>query len=191
LTTALVADNTERFVQSVTAAERALAEAETLSEVVNVRDQAAAIQRLAATARYGLRFQNMAAAFKLRAERKAGQVLAGLERAAPVKDGHGAFAGRADAAGGATSAYTAALDQFGIAGRTGRRWQAIAAMDDDLFTQYLALVDEADESLEITSAGLFKLAKALETKPPKPLPVPDPEHVHEFVCRVCGSLAAL
>lgn len=62
---------------------RALAEARTLDEVKHVHDIATAAAEYARAARLGLEAQNHAAEIKLRAERKAGELLRGLERATP------------------------------------------------------------------------------------------------------------
>ncbi len=59
---------------------KALAEARTLEEVKHVHDIATAAAEYARAARLGLEAQNHAAEIKLRAERKAGELLAGLER---------------------------------------------------------------------------------------------------------------
>ncbi len=59
---------------------RMLAEAGTLEEVKHVHDLAQAAAEYARAARLGLEAQNSAAEIKLRAERKAGEMLAGLER---------------------------------------------------------------------------------------------------------------
>jgi hypothetical protein len=59
---------------------RMLAEAGTLEEVKHVHDIAQAAAEYARAARLGLEAQNYAAEIKLRAERKAGEMLAGLER---------------------------------------------------------------------------------------------------------------
>ena len=57
-------------------AERALAEAQTVDEIKAIRDKAEAVRAYAQTARLGLELHNLAAELKLRAERKAGQILA-------------------------------------------------------------------------------------------------------------------
>ena len=62
---------------------RMLAEAGTLEEVKHVHDIAQAAAEYARAARLGLEAQNSAAEIKLRAERKAGEMLAGLERDTP------------------------------------------------------------------------------------------------------------
>ena len=67
---------------------RMLAEAGTLEEVKNVHDIAQAAAEYARAARLGLEAQNSAAEIKLRAERKAGEMLAGLERQPGPGRGH-------------------------------------------------------------------------------------------------------
>src|SRR5690348_7246469 len=57
---------------------RALVEATTLSEIKEIRDKAEAVRHYVKSAALGLVMQNQAAELKLRAERKAGGVLAEL-----------------------------------------------------------------------------------------------------------------
>lgn len=65
---------------NLSAATQALAAASTLEEVKQIHDMAQAAQTYARAAKLGLEAQNHAAEIKLRAERKAGELLAQLER---------------------------------------------------------------------------------------------------------------
>ena len=62
------------------AARRALAEASTLQEIKDIRDQAEAIKAYVKAAGYSLEIQNQAAETKLRAERKGGELLKQMEK---------------------------------------------------------------------------------------------------------------
>ena len=57
-------------------ASRSLAKAKTLDEIRSIRDKAEAARQYAKSAALGLQIQNFAAELKLRAERKAGGLLA-------------------------------------------------------------------------------------------------------------------
>lgn len=59
---------------------RALAEASTLQEIKDIRDKAEAIKAYVKAAGYSLEMQNQAAETKLRAERKAGELLKEMEK---------------------------------------------------------------------------------------------------------------
>jgi hypothetical protein len=61
-------------------AKRALAEARTLDEVKDVRDKAEAIRLYYKQAKESLEMQNAVAEIKLRAERRAGELLAAMEK---------------------------------------------------------------------------------------------------------------
>lgn len=155
--TAVVPAEAERFVQSVFAAETALAEVNTLAEAVEIRDQAEAIRQFADTARYGEKFLRLAGAFKLRAERKVGELLAELERGT---------AGRPSEISDSVSPisdYRRTLDDLHIETRTAQRWQLAAAVSISAFDSYVA------EATEVTVAGLLRHAKhaPLTNKPHK------------------------
>lgn len=65
---------------SVRQVHSALSNATTLVEVKELRDKAEAVRQNVRSARAGLTDQNLAAEAKLRAERKAGEMLAALKR---------------------------------------------------------------------------------------------------------------
>jgi len=110
---------------------RMLAEAGTLEEVKHVHDLAQAAAEYARAARLGLEAQNSAAEIKLRAERKAGEMLAGLERATPQMARIMSNAGR-------DSDYAAVLEEIDTTRQAAARWQKIAALPDEQFEEYIA-----------------------------------------------------
>ena len=71
-----------REIAMLTGAAKALAEAKDLGEVKRIRDTAVAVKHYAKAAKLGHEAQNHAAEIKLRAERKAGEMLAGMEKQA-------------------------------------------------------------------------------------------------------------
>ena len=123
---------------------RALAEAETLDDVTEVRSRAEAVRSWAKSAAESLEVQNRAAELKLRAERKAGRLLAQLK----LHGGNRKSSGHDD---------RLKLADLGITQNQSKRWQKEAAIPDDAFEDYIrksALLGD-----EITAAGLMRIAK--------------------------------
>lgn len=133
-------------------ASRILTEAKTLDEIKSIRDKAEAARCYVKAARLGLELQNHAAEVKLRAERKAGELLATLKL--PGGDR------RSKSPRG-----TLKLDALGITRNQSARWQRLATVSEAEFTKYLR--DMAVQELEITSAGFLRVA-ARQSKPRQP-----------------------
>src|SRR3990167_944596 len=94
-----------------------LAEAKTLTEVKSILDIAEAARVYAKAAKLGIEAANHAAEVKLRAERKAGEMLAQLERGKPgPKELHSNLEYN-------SSAYRAVLDEQKIPTTAAHRWQ--------------------------------------------------------------------
>lgn len=149
----------------LSAATYALAEAKTLDDVKQIMDIAEAARTYARAAKLGLEAANHAAEVKLRAERKAGEMLAQLERdqMAGLKRGPSFQAGMTE------SEYRTVLTENDIAPTTAHRWQTVATVPDEVFEEHVAEVKQ--EQRELTSAGLLRLAgeikQAAETIAPK------------------------
>jgi len=131
---------------------RMLAEAGTLEEVKHVHDIAQAAAEYARAARLGLEAQNSAAEIKLRAERKAGEMLAGLERATPQMARIMSNAGR-------DSEYATVLEETDTTRQAAARWQKIAALPDDQFEEYIA--ETKAERAELTTTGILRFEREL------------------------------
>ena len=131
-------------------ARRALAEAHTIDEVKQVRDQAEALRLYFRQAENGLEMQNQCAAIKLRAERRAGEMLGALHNShTPLQ-----------------------LREQGVTPMQSHRWQRVASVPEGRFEAHIA---EAMESGELTTAGMLKAAQLEERRdrgerPPQPLP---------------------
>lgn len=134
----------------VSEARRALAHAQTLEDVLSIRDQAKALEACLKIVGESLEAANDAAEVKLRAERKAGEMLAGMEK----RDGGDAMKARSH---DVTEVSPPSLSDLGIDKMQSSRWQREAAVDDETFEAYLASCRE--EQREITQAGLLNIAK--------------------------------
>jgi hypothetical protein len=99
-------------------ARRLLAEARSLDEVRHVRDVAEAVRVYARQAQLGLEAQNDAAELRLRADRRLGELLAGLPRNAGAR-GLGVRSHDATAP---------TLEELGVSKSQSARWQAVAAV---------------------------------------------------------------
>ena len=125
----------------------ALAEIATVREAREIHDVAAAAVLYARKAKLGIEAQNHAAEIKLRAERKAGELLALVER-----DKTGPRITTID--GGNSDGVQAAYEEAGITQQTGSRWQAIATLPADRFETHIAETKAADD--ELTTAGMLR-----------------------------------
>ena len=113
----------------LSAATYALAEAKTLDDVKRIIDIAEAARTYARAAKLGLEAANHAAEVKLRAERKAGELLAQLERA-PHDRGNQYTAASQPVT--QPSEYSAVLEESDINRMTAHRWQTVAPLADCL-----------------------------------------------------------
>jgi len=137
------------------AIETALAQAKTVAEIKNIRNQAEAMRQCFRLAEYGLEMQNDAAEVKLRAERRAGEFLAGIERISGK---------RSDLTSSSMEevelTYTATLQENNLSWGAASRWQLEAEVPPETFEQYIVEVKAKDKK-ELTSMGLVRLAKKL------------------------------
>lgn len=136
-----------------------LAKAENVDEVKDIRDKAEALRVYAKQAGYGLDVQNRVAELKLRAERKAGQLLGETARPGNPQLLHDASIGPR-------------LSELGIEPTQSHRWQLEASVPEDEFERYVVEM-LAKPGAELTSIGLVRLAASLrlpkehEILPPK------------------------
>ena len=129
-----------------------LAEAKTLDDVKRIVDIAEAARTYARAAKLGLEAQNHAAELKLRAERKAGEMLGQLERAPEGRP-------QKLIQPGTVSEYRAVLTESDVATTTAHRWQTIAAVPAPVFEQHITTVQA--ENAELTSASVLRVAEQL------------------------------
>lgn len=129
----------------ISQAKLALVSAKSLDDVVRIRDQAEALRIYIKAASESLQAANAAAEIKLRAERKAGEMLAAME-----KD----IGGRPTRT--PTTTVGVPLESLGISYNQSSRWQKEAKVPEDQFEEYL--FDCNNEQREVTQSGLLKLA---------------------------------
>jgi|LakMenEpi03Aug12_release.lakeMendotaPanAssembly.Ray.scaffolds.fasta_scaffold258258_2 N6-adenosine-specific RNA methylase IME4 len=133
----------------ISEAHKALTAAKTLDDVLQIRDQAEALRVYIKAASDSLDAANMAAEIKLRAERKAGQMLTAME-----KPKGGRPSKTADILSGVSA--TKSLDDLGVTEKQSSRWQREAMVPEEAFVEYMTSC--VQRGSEITQAGLLKIA---------------------------------
>lgn len=123
---------------------RRLSEANTLEEIKDIRDKAEAVRRYAKNVQLGLELQNRAAELKLRAERRAGELLSSLK----LRGGDRKSNGHRD---------RLKLADLGITHNQSKRWQLEAAVPEEQFDRYLEHAHHSGD--EISAAALLRLAR--------------------------------
>jgi phage N-6-adenine-methyltransferase len=126
-------------------AHRALSSAKTLDDVLKIRDQAEALRVYIKCISESLDAANAASEVKLRAERKAGEMLAAMDNAKTGPNQLG------------NTPLPNSLEDLGIDKMQSSRWQREAAVDEDTFVEYLATCQ--CEGKEVTQAGLLNIAR--------------------------------
>jgi ParB family chromosome partitioning protein len=129
----------------ISQAKLALVSAKNLDDVLRIRDQAEALRIYIKAASDSLEAANSASEIKLRAERRAGELLAGMEKCKPgPKPEIGPIV------------VPISLESIGVSKNQSSRWQKEAKVNEDVFEEYIRECN--DEQREVTQAGLLKLA---------------------------------
>jgi N6-adenosine-specific RNA methylase IME4 len=136
-----------------------LAEARSLPEVKEVRDWAAAMSAFVQQQGYSLDIQNHAAEIKVRAERKAGELLREMEKAKGAANGTpGPGRGHKNAVAESYHVlHQPKLADLGITKRQSAHWQQEASLPPEQFEQYLARTQHHQK--EITSTDVLRQAR--------------------------------
>lgn len=143
-------------------------EAKTVDEVKEIRDKAEALRLYLRQQGAGLEMQNHCAEIKLRAERRAGELLGEMP-----KNGGTQLNGR-DGFGGnivLPPKDIPTLEDIGLTKMQSHRFQTIAQIPKEDFEVYIAETQAAKD--ELTSAGMQRMASRLKTPEPTitpPLP---------------------
>lgn len=133
----------------ISEARKALTAAKSLDDVLQIRDQAEALRVYVKAASDSLEAANAAAEIKLRAERKAGEMLAAMEK---NKGGRPAE----KTTGTVPEVLAPSLSDLGIKEDQSKRWQREAKVPEDQFEAYVESCNESSQ--ELTQAGLLKIA---------------------------------
>ena len=128
-------------------AKLALEKAASIEVVKEIRDQAEALRIYAKQAQQSFEMQNHCAEIKIRAERKAGQMLLDQDK----NKGAAAPAEERD--------HIPRLREMGISYSQSSRWQSLAGIPEETFELHLDRIKEANQ--EVTSALFLKLARKL------------------------------
>lgn len=141
-----------------------LEKAASIDEVKAIRDKAEAMRLYARQALQSLEMQQRAAEIKIRAERKAGQLLSAMPKQ------HGARP--ADTG----SHDVTPLSDIGITKMQSSRWQAVARVPDEVFEDYITRSIDTDR--ELTTAAVLRLSKgAIPPSPPLEQNDVDDDHI--------------
>ena len=140
----------------------AIEKAKSVDEVKEIRDKAEACRKYAKQAGASLEGQNMLAEIKIRAERKAGQLLGEME-----KHKGGRPKKTPDMMSGV---YPPKLEDIGITEKQSERWQLEAELPEEDFERHIETTIEAGK--ELTSASVQREAKKRRPRPETP-PLPE------------------
>lgn len=121
-----------------------------IDEVKNIRDKAEALRQYARQVGESLENQNKIAEIKIRAERRAGELLEEMDNAKP-----GPKTELSDIV--SPNSETPTLSDLGISNKQSSRWQSIAAIPEERFEQAIAEVRAATE--ELTSSVMLRVAQ--------------------------------
>ncbi len=129
---------------SLDQASQTLSEVCDFDQIKGIRDKAEAVRKYAHSASLGLELQNRATEVKLRAERRAGTLLAQIS----LRGGDRRSNDHSD---------RLKLDDLGISQNQSTRWQKEASTPECIFSNYIDEICTGGK--ELTTAGLMRLAK--------------------------------
>ena len=139
-------------------ARKRLAKVASVDEAKKIRDQAEAIRHYSKQQKLGLEAQNKAAEIKIRAERRAGELLAKVERI-PSRARHSISRQR----DGKSKTYSDTLKAAGIAEPTARRFQEVASIPAPVFESFISSAKEIPDA-ELTSAATVRFARTVHER---------------------------
>lgn len=135
----------------ILAARKAIAEAKKVDELKNIRDKAEAVRMYAKQAGLGLEIINDASEIKLRAERRAGEMLTGMQKNTGAK-GVGKKVQST-----ATTTLPPKLGDMGVTKDQSYRWRSMNEVPEGKFEDHITSKRAAGE--ELTTAGVMGLVK--------------------------------
>ena len=134
--------STEEALAMIERAMTALSKAEDLSDVKSIRDTAEALRHHAINVKAGLLLQNRATELKLRAERRAGDILSVMRLRGGDRTSDSA-------------AERTKLAEYGITHSQSARWQKEASLPEEAFAAFVKETIEAGK--ELSSAALLRV----------------------------------
>jgi len=144
------------------AARRALAAAHRVDEVKAIRDKAEAV-RVYAKQAGDFELQNQAAEIRLRAERRAGQLLLEMEKNPGTRgEGRPRKDGTKVTRSSRATAYPPKLEDIGVSKDQSSKWQRLALLVDEA-TFERALVQAREKTGELTNAALLREIREIVT----------------------------
>ena len=145
----------ETAIIKIDEAKKALAEAGTLTEITDLRDKAAAVHVYASARGMG-ELANDAKEMQLRAERRAGEYLANLDRA------QGARTDLTSVELKPKLPFSEAIADAGVSSFQAKRWQTAAIVPEERFERYVAETKAGGD--ELTSTAVYKLGQQYKQK---------------------------
>ena len=136
-------------------ARRELELARTVDEVKSIRDRAEAMRLYCKQARHSLEMQNQCAEIKLRAERRAGEMLSETE-----KNQGGRTERKFNLPHGDRTGNIPTLSDLGITRNQSSRWQKLSEIPENSFEDYIETTKSKED--ELTTAGALNLARELD-----------------------------
>lgn len=143
-------------LEKLDAATRMLAEVKTMPEAMKLISMAEAARVYAKQAKLGLEAQNHAAEIKIRAERKAGEMLAGMEKNRGGQAEHESYRSQP------VTTSPQKLDDLGIGRMDSHRWQQVASMPEDTFEKHIE--EHKTDGKELTTGAVIRKAKDLTSQ---------------------------
>lgn len=159
-----------------------LAQAETLADIGAVMDTAERARKWAQRAKLGRAAENHAVRIRIEAERKAGQLLAEMDRRR---------LGRPEKTSGHPTFSPPKLADLGVSRQQASDWQRMARVPDEVFEAHVQEVVAADKPL--TTSGVVEVAKRIEREQRRAEPkmAPDLASVSPSVRCEVGTAIAL
>jgi hypothetical protein len=151
-------NNASQTLAKLEVAKQTLAECRTLPDIVKIREQAIAAETYAKAAKLSAESVAFATEIKLLAERRAGEMLANLE-----KDNRGGDRRSPSRGGEGDSEYRQVVNQARISKDQSARWQKLAKLDDKEMEEKIATVKQASVNGKTKSAA----AKTLDELVPR------------------------
>jgi len=137
------------------AAFRELMAAESVDEVKELRDKAIALEAYAKQA-MNTEMERAAVNIRIRAEREAGKMMQGMERAEmPNPEGNNQVTGHGEPQ--PKSEFAQAKESAGISDTQAKRWQKLAEVEDDTFEKIM----EGDD--KPSTSGILKTQKVISS----------------------------